>query len=145
MWGTGNPNMKKKSCFLRLAWIITLWTTMFMVSRKLISLIKAQVTFKATVTVLASVSPKLGNSGFANVFNKFSNLHLLHTRHYLDIAPGLQPTLFLITYANFPIEVLLSPISFCCWNANQDSWVEGLTHGNWKTRKASFLPLLPLQ
>lgn len=73
---------------------------------------------KAMVTVFAFSSPQVGNSDFVKVFNKFSNLHLLHTRHYLDIVPELPPTtnyskmgtLLPITYTNFTIWDLLRPI-----------------------------------
>ncbi|KAJ0081023.1 hypothetical protein Patl1_12337 [Pistacia atlantica] len=73
---------------------------------------------KAMVTVFAFASPQVGNSDFVKVFNNFSNLHLLHTRHYIDIVPELPPTtnyskmgtLLRITYTNFTIWDLLRPI-----------------------------------
>ncbi|XP_044497483.1 phospholipase A1-IIgamma-like [Mangifera indica] len=75
---------------------------------------------KAMVTVFAFASPQVGNSDFVKVFDKFNNLHLLHTRHYLDIVPELPPTtnyskmgtLLRITYTNFTIWDFPGPIIF---------------------------------
>ncbi|XP_044470718.1 phospholipase A1-IIgamma-like [Mangifera indica] len=71
----------------------------------------------AMVTVFAFSSPKVGNSDFVNVFNKFKNLHLLHIRHILDIVPRLPPTpnystirtVLDITYTTYTINEFLRP------------------------------------
>ncbi|XP_044497728.1 phospholipase A1-IIgamma-like [Mangifera indica] len=71
----------------------------------------------AMVTVFAFSSPKIGNSDFVNVFNKFDNLHLLHIRHNLDVVPRVPPTsnysttgtVLNITYTSYTIKDFLRP------------------------------------
>ncbi|XP_044460712.1 phospholipase A1-IIgamma-like [Mangifera indica] len=71
----------------------------------------------AMVTVFAFSSPKVGNSDFVNVFNKFNSLHLLHMRHNLDIVLKVPATsnhsamgiVLNITYPTYSIRDFLGP------------------------------------
>ena len=68
---------------------------------------------KAMVTVFAFSSPQVGNSDFVKVFNNFSNLHLLHTRHYLDIVPELPPT---TNYSKMGTPLCITSTNFRIWH-----------------------------